>query len=135
MADRDALAMLRRRRRQLSGGVVHCYQGDWDTARAYLDPSCTEFTDGMLTEAIAAVLKYTQYAVKGCPAAREKLHNAAALAGASYGNIVDEVTPRLPYFPTEQEVSINDNDLRCAELAERLGFDDCRAMFTACQAL
>lgn len=39
------------------------------------------------------------------------------------------------YFPTEQEVSINDNDLRCAELAERLGFDDCRAMFTACQAL
>ena len=25
-------------------------------ARAYLDPSCTEFTDGMLTEAIAAVL-------------------------------------------------------------------------------
>ena len=104
-------------------------------ARAYLDPSCTEFTDGMLTEAIAAVLKYTQYAVKGCPAAREKLHNAAALAGASYGNIVDEVTPRLPYFPTEQEVSINDNDLRCAELAERLGFDDCRAMFTACQAL
>ena len=80
----------------------------------------------MLTEAIAAVLKYTQYAVKGCPAAREKLHNAAALAGASYGNIVDEVTPRLPYFPTEKEVSINDNDVRCAELAERLGFDSCR---------
>lgn len=37
MADRDALAMLRRRRRQLPGGVVHCFQGDWDTARAYLD--------------------------------------------------------------------------------------------------
>ena len=104
-------------------------------ARAYLDPSCTEFTDGMLTEAIAAVLKYTQYAVKGCPAAREKLHNAAALAGASYGNIVDEVTPRLPYFPTEKEVSINDNDVRCAELAKRLGFDSCRALFAACQAL
>ena len=104
-------------------------------ARAYLDPRCTEFTDGMLTEAIAAVLKYTQYAVKGCPAAREKLHNAAALAGASYGNIVDEVTPRLPYFPTEKEVSINDNDVRCAELAERLGFDSCRALFAACQAL
>ena len=104
-------------------------------ARAYLDPRCTEFTAGMLTEAIAAVLGYTRYAAKGCPPARKKLHNAAALAGASYGNIVDEVTPRLPYFPTEQKVSINDNDLRCAELAERLGFDDCRAMFTACQAL
>ncbi|MEI3103064.1 MAG: TatD family hydrolase [Oscillospiraceae bacterium] len=37
MADRDALAMLRRRRHQLPGGVVHCFQGDWDTARAYLD--------------------------------------------------------------------------------------------------
>ena len=37
MADRDALVMLRRRRRQLPGGVVHCFQGDWDTARAYLD--------------------------------------------------------------------------------------------------
>ena len=37
MADRDALAMLRRRRRHLPGGVVHCFQGDWDTARAYLD--------------------------------------------------------------------------------------------------
>ena len=104
-------------------------------ARAYLDPRCTEFTAGMLTEAIAAVLGYTRYAAKGCPPARKKLHNAAALAGASYGNIVDAVTPHLPYFPTEQEVSINDNDLRCAELAERLGFDDCRAMFTACQAL
>ena len=97
--------------------------------------TCTEFTAGMLTEAIAAVLGYTRYAAKGCPPARKKLHNAAALAGASYGNIVDAVTPHLPYFPTEQEVSINDNDLRCAELAERLGFDDCRAMFTACQAL
>lgn len=27
MADRDALVMLRRRRRQLPGGVVHCFQG------------------------------------------------------------------------------------------------------------
>ena len=34
-------------------------------ARAYLDPSCTEFTDGMLTEAIAAVLNDTRYAVRG----------------------------------------------------------------------
>ena len=75
--------------------------------RAYLDPDCTEFTAGMLTEAIAAVLGYTRYAAKGCPPARKKLHNAAALAGASYGNIVDAVTPHLPYFPTEQEVSIN----------------------------
>lgn len=90
-----------------------------------------QFCEGLKNK----ILGYTRYAAKGCPPARKKLHNAAALAGASYGNIVDAVTPHLPYFPTEQEVSINDNDLRCAELAERLGFDDCRAMFTACQAL
>lgn len=104
-------------------------------ARAYLDPRCTEFTDGMLTEAIAAVLNDTRYAVRGCPFARERLHSAAALAGTSYGNIVDAVTPHLPYFPTEQEESINDNDLRCAGLAERLGYDGCRALFAACRSL
>lgn len=37
MADRDALPMLRRRRRWLPGGVVHCFQGGWETARQYLD--------------------------------------------------------------------------------------------------
>lgn len=36
MADRDALAMLRRRRHMLHGGVVHCFQGDWQTAQQYL---------------------------------------------------------------------------------------------------
>ena len=30
MADRDALPMLRRRRRWLPGGVVHCFQGGWE---------------------------------------------------------------------------------------------------------
>ena len=104
-------------------------------ARAYLDPDCTEFTAGMLTEAIAAVLKYTEQAMNGSPFAREKLHNAAALAGASYGNVVDAITPDLPYFPTEEEIAVSDNDVRCAELAECLGFDGCRAFFSACQSV
>ena len=103
--------------------------------RAYLDPDCTEFTAGMLTEAIAAVLKYTERAMNGSPFAREKLHNAAALAGASYGNVVDAITPDLPYFPTEEEIVVSDNDVRCAELAECLGFDGCRAFFSACQSV
>lgn len=103
--------------------------------RAYLDPDCTEFTAGMLTEAIAAVLKYTEQAMNGSPFAREKLHNAAALAGASYGNVVDAITPDLPYFPTEEEIVVSDNDVRCAELAECLGFDGCRAFFSACQSV
>ena len=47
-------------------------------ARAYLDPDCTEFTAGMLMEALAAVLKYTERAMNGSPSAREKLHNAVA---------------------------------------------------------
>lgn len=101
--------------------------------RAYLDPDCTEFTAGMLTEAIAAVLKYTGRAMNGSPSAREKLHNAAALAGASYGNVVDAITPDLPYFPTGEEIAVSDNDVRCAELAECLGFAGCRDFFSACQ--
>lgn len=104
-------------------------------ARAYLDPDCTEFTAGMLTEAIAAVLKYTEQAMNGSPSAREKLHNAAALAGASYGNVVDAITPDLPYFPTGEEIAVSDNDVRCAELAECLGFAGCRDFFSACQSV
>lgn len=104
-------------------------------ARAYLDPDCTEFTAGMLTEAIAAVLKYTGRAMNGSPSAREKLHNAAALAGASYGNVVDAITPDLPYFPTGEEIAVSDNDVRCAELAECLGFAGCRDFFSACQSV
>lgn len=103
--------------------------------RAYLDPDCTEFTAGMLTEAIAAVLKYTERAMNGSPSAREKLHNAAALAGASYGNVVDTITPDLPYFPTGEEIAVSNNDVRCAELAERLGFAGCRDFFSACQSV
>ena len=103
--------------------------------RAYLDPDCTEFTAGMLTEAIAAVLKYTERAMNGSPSAREKLHNAAALAGASYGNVVDAITPDLPYFPTGEEIAVSNNDVRCAELAERLGFAGCRDFFSACQSV
>ena len=71
-------------------------------ARAYLDPRCTEFTAGMLTEAIAAVLGYTRYAAKGCPPARKKLHNAAALAGASYGKIGEQTPNTHRAISTQQ---------------------------------
>ena len=36
-ADRDALRILRRCRKRLHGGVVHCFAGDYGTARAYLE--------------------------------------------------------------------------------------------------
>ncbi|MBP5270293.1 MAG: TatD family hydrolase [Clostridia bacterium] len=35
-ADREALAVLRRRRKKIHGGVVHCFSGDADAAREYL---------------------------------------------------------------------------------------------------
>ena len=47
----------------------------------------SEFTDGMLTEAIALVEKYTDYAAQGCPKAREHLANAANLAAIADGNV------------------------------------------------
>lgn len=103
--------------------------------RAYLDPNCCEFTNGMLLESIALVLKHTEAAMRGSPPALEKLLNAAALAGASYGNIADAITPDLSCFPTEKERAIGDNHVRCADLAEQLGFDSCRALFDACEAL
>lgn len=36
-ADEDALEILHRYRRNLHGGVVHCYAGDWETARRYME--------------------------------------------------------------------------------------------------
>lgn len=105
------------------------------TVRAYLDPGCSEFTTGLLADAAAQVLENTKEAMRGNPAAREKLLNASALAGAAYGSIVDTVVPDQPWFPTNEERTAGDNDIRCADLAERLGFHDCGAFFAFCEAL
>lgn len=37
MADKDARKILQRYRRRLHGGVVHCFAGDYETARFYLN--------------------------------------------------------------------------------------------------
>ena len=71
----------------------------------------------------------------GNPAAREHLHNAAALVGAACGSVLDTVTTDLPNFPTNEERPTGDNDIRCANLAEQLGFHDCRAFLANCDAL
>lgn len=57
--------------------------------RAFTDERCDEFAQGLLSEAVASVLGYTGYALTGCPIAREKLHNAAAVAGAALGNVLE----------------------------------------------
>lgn len=63
------------------------------------------------------------------------LHNAAALVGAACGSVLDTVTTDLPNFPTNEERPTGDNDIRCANLAEQLGFHDCRAFLANCDAL
>lgn len=66
--------------------------------RAFCDERCDEFAQGLLAEAVASVLGYTGYAVTGCPTAREKLHNAAAVAGAALGNVLEaaDIAKELP---------------------------------------
>ena len=59
MADRDALPMLRRRRRWLPGGVVHCFQGGWETARQYLDLGLCLGIGGALLRQESAPLRET----------------------------------------------------------------------------
>ena len=103
--------------------------------RTYLDPNCTEFTNGLLVDAISLLLKDTKAAMHRNPAAREHLHNAAALVGAACGSVLDTVTTDLPNFPTNEERPTGDNDIRCANLAEQLGFHDCRAFLANCDAL
>lgn len=80
--------------------------------RAFSDERCDEFAQGLLSEAIASVLNYTGYALTGCPTAREKLHNAASVAGAALGNVLDAGDLSKP-LPTKGE--------RLEALAERVG--------------
>lgn len=80
--------------------------------RAFTDERCDEYAQGLLSEAVSAVLTYKDYAVKGCPTAREKLHNAASVAGAALGNVLDAGDLSKP-LPTKGE--------RLEALAKRVG--------------
>ena len=80
-------------------------------------------------------MKDTEAAMHGNPVAREHLHNATALVGAACGSVVDTVKTDLSYFPTDEERRTGDDDVRCANLAEQLGFHDCRAFWANCDAL
>lgn len=80
--------------------------------RAFTDERCDEYAQGLLSEAVSAVLTYKGYAVKGCTASREKLHNAASVAGAALGNVLDAGDLSKP-LPTKGE--------RLEALAKRVG--------------
>lgn len=58
-------------------------------SKALANPKCDEFTHGLLTEAETAIRQCVDAAQNGDPAARERLHNAASVAGAAFGNVLD----------------------------------------------
>lgn len=101
--------------------------------RAYADPGCCEYTQGLLREAAGLVLEHLRPAEAGCPDAREKLHNAAALAGAAYGNVLVTVDPEAPLYPTDAEKTAGNECIE--QLARDLGFPGVQNLLDACMAL
>lgn len=89
--------------------------------RAFCDERCDEFAQGLLAEAVASVVNYTGYALTGCPTAREKLHNAAAVAGAALGNVL-EASDLTRELPTGGE--------RLETLAKRVGCESAKELYT-----
>lgn len=101
--------------------------------RAFASSSCSEYTQGLLREAVRLVLNNLKAAESGCPAALEKLHNAAALAGAAYGNVMDTIDFTVPFYPIAGEKA-SDHD-RIEMLAHDLGMSGSQKLWEACEAL
>lgn len=87
----------------------------------------------LLLEAVGLVLNNLRAAESGCPTAREKLHNAAALAGAAYGNTLDTIDSEAPLYPTDTEKPANGE--RTGQLARGLGLEGVQSLWNACEAL
>lgn len=101
--------------------------------RAFASFGCSEYTQGLLREAVRAVLNNLKAAESGCPAALEKLHNAAALAGAAYGNVMDTIDFMVPVYPITTDKAM-DHD-RIEMLAHDLGISGTQKLWEACEAL
>lgn len=100
--------------------------------RTYQSESCSEFAQGLLQEAAAAILEYLRYGENGCPTAREKLHNAGAIAGTAYGNVLKTFDPDLPLFPAKGD---DLSTARLTQLAVQLGYSDIAALAKVCISL
>ena len=87
----------------------------------------------LLLEAVGLVLNNLRAAESGCPTAREKLHNAAALASAAYGNTLDTIASEAPLYPTDTEKPANGE--RTGQLARGLGLEGVQSLWNACEAL
>lgn len=101
--------------------------------RAFASSNCSEYTQGLLREAVRAVLNNLKAAESGCPAALEKLHNAAALAGAAYGNVMDTIDFTVPIYPTTAEKTMD--YARIEMLAQDIGMSGTQNLWEACEAL
>ena len=101
--------------------------------RAFASSGCSEYTQGLLREAVQAVLNNLKAAESGSPAALEKLHNAAALAGAAYGNGMDTIDFTVPFCPITTEKAMDQD--RIEMLAHDLGMSGTQKLWEACEAL
>lgn len=101
--------------------------------RAFASSGCSEYTQGLLREAVRAVLNNLKAAESGCPIALEKLHNAAALAGAAYGNGMDTIDFTVPFYPTTTEKAAEHD--RIEMLAHDLGMPGTQKLWEVCEAL
>ncbi len=101
--------------------------------RALAAEDCCEYTGALLDQAIGCILRDLQAAEEGCPAARERVHNAAGIAGAAYGNVTLPLDAETRLAPmTAQELVSNG---RVAHLARKLGYADAAALVEACQTI
>lgn len=89
---------------------------------AFTDERCDEFTQGLLSEALAAIAAYTDTAAEGNPAARERLHNAGAIAGAALGNVLDAADLAAGLTPPR-------SGERLEALCARIGFASPAALY------
>lgn len=101
--------------------------------RAFASSGCSEYTQGLLREAIQAVLNNLKVAESGSPAALEKLHNAAALAGAAYGNGINNIDFTAPFYPISMGKAMHLDRLEM--LADDLNFSGTQQLWEACEAL
>ena len=88
--------------------------------RAYTAPGASEYTQGFAREAVESVLANLEAAVAGCPAAREKMATAAAVAGMAYSNAADTVDTVAGVYPSEAEKK--DSNAQIIDLAKHVGF-------------
>ena len=101
--------------------------------RAFASSGCNEYTQGLLREAVRAVLNNLKAAESGSPAALEKLHNAAALAGAAYGNGIGLIDFKVPFHSIATDNSLVHD--RVEMLAKGVGLSGSQKLWDACKAL